>query len=510
MQWFNSTVRRVIWVVLGVLVCARLFAQEPIAPPLSNGIPADPEKFHIFLLLGQSNMEGRSSVDGEMDKEIHPRVLKLNSWNSWQPAVDPITNNASVAVGPGLAFAKAVADADPDVTVGLISLAVGGTPIAKWVKGGEYYNGILHAAAVARQHGVVKGILWHQGEHDAIFNHTAVAYGDNLKGLINDLRMDLNDVELPFLIGGFGEALSSNRNHSYSETVSNRLKYVGTTFHRCAYVRAFDLPFTGDHIHFTTESQRILGGRYAEQYLHLSGHWLREGKKRLDASAELLEDGWKSSPILGRYQDDLYPDQFPYVKHAQLGWLKVNFYGDGSMSLFSAVNGKFRTYPDNGPDGLYFYRENSDPEKINEPGDIFFVRFDTKPGDAQAIYSHATSTWMSALEGTPDYSTMEGIYFPTEDQFVKTQQARAELISYATYGKSWSEITKILREAEVYRIFTILHAVDSYHFAAKNMTKPVLRNFWLEQSWGIISRIDSVLIEAQDAWLDYTEMMLGH
>ena len=72
----------------------------------SVSIPEDRENFYVFLLMGQSNMEGGASTDGGMDKTPHPRVLKLNSWNSWEVAVDPITNNYSEAVGPGLACAK--------------------------------------------------------------------------------------------------------------------------------------------------------------------------------------------------------------------------------------------------------------------------------------------------------------------------------------------------------------------------------------------------------------------
>ena len=42
-------------------------------------IPVDKSKFHVFLLMGQSNMEGANSIDGEMDTETDPRILKLGT-----------------------------------------------------------------------------------------------------------------------------------------------------------------------------------------------------------------------------------------------------------------------------------------------------------------------------------------------------------------------------------------------------------------------------------------------
>jgi hypothetical protein len=57
------------------------FAQTASLPPK--------EKFHLFLLAGQSNMAGRGTVTPQ-DKTPHPRVLMLNQAGEWVPAVDPM------------------------------------------------------------------------------------------------------------------------------------------------------------------------------------------------------------------------------------------------------------------------------------------------------------------------------------------------------------------------------------------------------------------------------------
>src|SRR5262245_32294917 len=88
---------------------------------LSRFASADePEKVHLYLLIGQSNMAGRGKVEAE-DKKPHTRVLMLNKEDQWVPAVDPLHfDKGSAGVGPGLTFGKTLAEADKEVTIGLI------------------------------------------------------------------------------------------------------------------------------------------------------------------------------------------------------------------------------------------------------------------------------------------------------------------------------------------------------------------------------------------------------
>ena len=51
--------------------------------------------------------------------------------------VDPLhfSTKTGAGVGPGLAFGKAMADANPQARIGLIPCAVGGSSIKVWVPG---------------------------------------------------------------------------------------------------------------------------------------------------------------------------------------------------------------------------------------------------------------------------------------------------------------------------------------------------------------------------------------
>ena len=68
------------------------------------------DRFHLFLLVGQSNMAGRGVVADE-DRTAHPRVLMLNQAGEWVPAIDPMHFDKPIAgVGLGKTFGQIIAD----------------------------------------------------------------------------------------------------------------------------------------------------------------------------------------------------------------------------------------------------------------------------------------------------------------------------------------------------------------------------------------------------------------
>jgi len=258
------------------LLAALLFAsgRAPCAAGETGDTGVAPRsRFHLCLLIGQSNMAGRGKVAKE-DKTPHPRVLVLNKKDEWAPAVDPLHFDKPMAgVGPGLAFGKAVAEADPSVTIGLIPCAAGGSPIAVWQKGGYWeqtrskpYDEALRRVAVARKRGVFKGILWHQGESDS--NPTAApVYTERLDGLIARLRRDLHVPTVPFLVGGLSDPLRARKEEA--RVVDGALRELPKRVKRTAYVSAEGLGLKSDNAHFTAAAARELGRRYAEALLAL-------------------------------------------------------------------------------------------------------------------------------------------------------------------------------------------------------------------------------------------------
>ena len=220
-----------------------------------------PENPDIYLLIGQSNMAGYG--EGDCDAVATDRIVKWDSENvRWIPATDPLVNGSKV--GLGCSFARNMADRETDKAVALINVAVGGTSLDQWQKGGVFYTRAVASVRTALAKGAsLKGILWHQGCEDSRTAELAESYAVRLATLVADLRADLGDV--PFVCGELGRFLDANL-WGYVEwrTVNAQLAEAAATIPNAALVSSEGLAANGDNVHFTAAAQRTLGVRYAE------------------------------------------------------------------------------------------------------------------------------------------------------------------------------------------------------------------------------------------------------
>ncbi len=245
------------------------------------------EDFHLFLLVGQSNMAGRGVIE-DSDRVVHPRILALGEEGKWVPAVAPIHFDKKVAgVGLGKSFAMALAEKDENITIGLIPAACGGSPLSSWEPGGYHdqtkshpYDDAIVRARRAMQDGVLKGILWHQGESDSKPG-LAEVYQEKLEDLILRFRSALKEEQRgalprlrnlfgskkkPFIIGQLGRFPGKPWNE-HRERVNAAHIAVAGSVPRVLFVSSEGLTPKSDNVHFDTSSLRIFGKRYAEAYL---------------------------------------------------------------------------------------------------------------------------------------------------------------------------------------------------------------------------------------------------
>ena len=228
---------------------------------------AEPDaSLHLYLLVGQSNMAGRGTLDEE-SKKTDPRIFMLTKELKWQPAADPLHFDKPIAgVGPGLAFAKHIAEKTPGIRIGLIPCAVGGTSIKLWVPEGfdkftktRPYADMLERVKVAQREGVLKGIIWHQGEAD---RNATDAYAGLLAELIERMRKDCG-AEVPFVAGEISSFQSQTedltlRLNAAIRSLEGRVKRYG-------WVSSEGLNHKGDQVHYDSASARILGVRFADK-----------------------------------------------------------------------------------------------------------------------------------------------------------------------------------------------------------------------------------------------------
>lgn len=240
-------------------------------PPV--GLPAK-ENFHLFLLVGQSNMAGRGVIT-PADREALPRVLMLNQAGEWVPAVDPLHfDKPAAGVGLGRTFGREIAAARPGVTIGLIPCAAGGSPIDTWRPGGYWeqtkshpWDDAVRRAKLALRAGTLKGILWHQGESDAN-ERLAGAYEAKLHDLIARFRAELGAPAVPFLAGQLGRFADAPWNE-FRVRVDRAHRDLPAKVARTAFVDSGGLQHKGDKVHFDADSYRELGRRYAREFLRL-------------------------------------------------------------------------------------------------------------------------------------------------------------------------------------------------------------------------------------------------
>jgi Carbohydrate esterase, sialic acid-specific acetylesterase len=182
----------------------------------------------------------------------------------WVPAKDPVHFDKPVA-GVGLCseFARQIVSANPKTTVGLIPCAMGGSSLDEWKPGGELYSNAVARTRSAMKNGTLAGILWHQGEADSAHDKVA-AYPKKFAAMIGQLRKDLSVENMPVIVGELGRFLAAGAEFNAA------LPEVVRRVPRCACVTSEGLSDRGDHLHFDSASQRILGRRYAAAFLNLN------------------------------------------------------------------------------------------------------------------------------------------------------------------------------------------------------------------------------------------------
>jgi len=155
----------------------------------------------------------------------------------------------------------------------LIPVAWGGASINKLHKGSETYADALKKARFAQQSGVIAGVLWHQGESDTTSGRAAAEYEGKLHKLIVDIRTDLKNESLPFVVGNLAEFYGTGKTHSAPDRVArinkvrkilrdlpNKIPHTG--FAESSGCTSPDLHM----VHFDRKSYIILGNNYAAAY----------------------------------------------------------------------------------------------------------------------------------------------------------------------------------------------------------------------------------------------------
>jgi len=230
-----------------------------------------PRDLRVFLLCGQSNMAGRGEIE-EQDRRSIERVWSMNKANDWALATDPLhfDKPAIAGVGLGRTFARVLTTVDPEVKLGLVPCAMGGSALQEWIPGAPLFENTLKRARSAVATGRISGILWHQGEAECADQQRAESYLERFTAMAAALRKEVGDV--PIVVGQLGEFLRSET-QPFAATVNRQLARVPLEVRRSAFVSSAGLAHRGDELHFDAAGFREFGRRYAHAFLGLDAAW---------------------------------------------------------------------------------------------------------------------------------------------------------------------------------------------------------------------------------------------
>ena len=252
---------------------------------LSGTLPA--AHYDLYILAGQSNMDGRGDVSklpNKLRKKSEHHIIfyrnPIGSSNGWK-ALEPGYSFApkkektlpSSTFGPEIGFVQAMHKAKPTQKIALIKGSRGGTGIRRdWAPGEldkpetqkELYTMLLETVRLAtkalekeKHTYTLKGFLWHQGESDKKLS--SQTYQKLLEVLIQRFREDLKSPELPFVVG---EVFDNNGKRDKTRAAIQATAAASETV---GLVSSEGTTAWDKTTHFDAESQLLLGERYADE-----------------------------------------------------------------------------------------------------------------------------------------------------------------------------------------------------------------------------------------------------
>ena len=260
-----------------VLVAALVFASQSVCVG---------ENYDVYLLAGQSNMDGRGlarELSAAQKKPMEQAIIFYRNPKTEGEGWQPLSPKFSLApkkykgatFGMEIGFAQSMIKTQPETKLALIKGSQGGTNLrSDWKPGTkgdsesqgplyrEFIKTIQTATDKLTKRGdtfTIRGFLWHQGESDS---KKAKQYRDRLERLIERIREDVGVPSLPVVVG---EVFDNGKRDSVREATQNVAKASSTV----GLVTSDGTKTSDPGTHFDTDSILLMGNRYAEQIVTL-------------------------------------------------------------------------------------------------------------------------------------------------------------------------------------------------------------------------------------------------
>lgn len=246
-------------------------------------------------------MEGNARIEAYDTENISPRYQMMaavdmpkmdRKMGEWYPACPPLCRE-NTGLTPVDYFGRALVENLPEnVKVGVINVAVGGIDIKGFMKDSiesylkvapnwmvpmiaaydnSPYQRLVDMAKKAQQKGVIKGILFHQGETNTGQEDWIYKVQSVFEDLCKDLSLDPQT--MPFLAGEVVNADRRGTCAAHNPVIAK----LPTVIKNCKVISSAGCTNAPDHLHFDAAGYRKLGRRYAAAILPELGVKAPEG-----------------------------------------------------------------------------------------------------------------------------------------------------------------------------------------------------------------------------------------
>lgn len=235
---------------------------------------AHADHIKVFLLGGQSNMQGNNALLSQLPLALQPPqddVLMYSGTNS-AAFFGSLQVGAGNNFGPEISFGRTIADGRPYERFCLIKFAEGGTNLhTNWdPTSGSVYTEFrrtvtygLEALTKAGHTYEIVGMLWTQGENDVQDGRTTAQYEADLNEFIADVRTRYG-ASVKFFIS----RLSDNQTWSDITQVRTAQDNVAAGDPLSYLIDTDGFDMRGDNLHFEETGYVAIGEAFGQSYLN--------------------------------------------------------------------------------------------------------------------------------------------------------------------------------------------------------------------------------------------------
>ncbi|NRD23505.1 hypothetical protein HNV10_09660 [Winogradskyella litoriviva] len=227
------------------------------------------KNYQVILMAGQSNMVGLGEVS-ELSSFYLPNNITYHNYS----ANTRLKRLLNYSFGPEVGLSRVLNDSFPALNFLIIKYAVGGSSITDWlpevdsnikrsVDFGNLYGKFIKMTDSLTFKYKTKPIafLWMQGETDARYKFNSESYEENFKLLINKVRKDFKNPDLPVI---YGKVNPKTNEHKFVSNIQKAQSAISLSVPNTFYINTDQLSKQPDNLHYDASGLLRLGDKYGE------------------------------------------------------------------------------------------------------------------------------------------------------------------------------------------------------------------------------------------------------